>query len=35
MLHTKFQASEPSSSGEDYSAAGPFLTPGPPFVQTW
>ena len=44
MLHTKFQAPEPSSSGEeDFEvyfifeppAAGPFWTPGPPFEQTW
>ena len=47
MLHTKFQAPEPSSSGEeDFEvyfifepktppAAGPFRTPGPPFEQTW
>ena len=46
MLHTKFQAPEPSSSGEEdfvvyfifepkTPAAGPFWTPGPPFEQTW
>ena len=46
MLHTKFQAPEPSSSGEEdfkyisflnprLPAAGPFRTQGPPFEQTW
>ena len=46
MLHTKFQAPEPSSSGEEdfevyfilntrTPSAGPFRTPGPPFEQTW
>ena len=44
MLHSKFQAPEPSSSGEEdfevyfifeskTPAAEPFLTPGPPFEQ--
>ena len=47
MIHIKFQAPEPSSSREEdfkvyfisepksLPVAGPFLTPGPPFEQTW